>query len=154
MRGGLALEVYRITTPRGGGAERRLAWSEFEAFLGDVLAGRQDVAEAIARRRHPVGRQRPPVSQPPRVRITNAESDFYTIVDITTNDRLGLLYDLTRTLAEHGFEVYVSKASTILDQVADTFYLKDARHKKVTDPERLAALEDALRAIVTEDPDG
>jgi [protein-PII] uridylyltransferase len=154
MRGGLALEVYRITTPRGGAAERRLAWSEFEAFLGDVLAGRQDVAEAIARRRHPVGRQRPPVSQPPRVRITNAESDFYTIVDITTNDRLGLLYDLTRTLAEHGFEVYVSKASTILDQVADTFYLKDARHKKVTDPERLAALEDALRAIVTEDPDG
>jgi [protein-PII] uridylyltransferase len=88
------------------------------------------------------------------VRITNAESDFYTIVDVTTNDRLGLLYDLTRTLAEHGFEVFVSKAGTILDQVADTFYVKDARHKKVTNPERLAALEAGLRRIVTETPDG
>jgi [protein-PII] uridylyltransferase len=154
MRGGLALEVYRITTPRGGAAERRLAWSEFEETLGDVLAGRRDVAEAIRRRQHPVGRQHPPVSPPPRVRITNSESDFYTIIDVTTNDRLGLLYDLTRTLAEHGVEVFVSKASTILDQVADTFYVKDARHKKVTDAERLAALEDALHRVVTETSDG
>jgi [protein-PII] uridylyltransferase len=153
MRGGLALEVYRITTPRGGAAERRLAWSELEQVLRDVLEGRRDLAEAIRRRKQPVGRQRPPVSQPPRVRITNAESDFYTIVDVTTNDRMGLLYDLTRTLAEHSFEVYVSKASTILDQVADTFYVKDAQHKKVTDPERLAALENALREVVTEASD-
>jgi [protein-PII] uridylyltransferase len=154
MRGGLALEVYRITTPRGGAAERRLAWSELEEILGEVLAGRRDLEEAIQRRQHPVGRQDPPVSQPSRVRITNTESDFYTIVDVTTNDRLGLLYDLTRTLAEHGFEVFVSKAGTILDQVADTFYVKAARHKKVTDPERLAALEAGLRRIVTETPDG
>jgi [protein-PII] uridylyltransferase len=154
MRGGLALEVYRITTPRGGVAERRLAWSEFEQTLDDVLAGRRDVAEAMRRRSHPVGRTQPPASQPPRVRITNAESDFYTIIDITANDRLGLLYDLTRILSEHGFEVYISKASTVLDQVADTFYLKDAARKKVTEPEKLAALETALRRAVTEEPDG
>jgi hypothetical protein len=38
--------------------------------------------------------------------------------------------------------------------VADTFYVKDARHKKVTDAERLAALEDALHRVVTETSDG
>ena len=53
-----------------------------------------------------------------------------------------------------GYEVYISKASTILDQVADTFYLKDAQQKKVTDPLRLAALERALKTIVAETTDG
>ena len=56
------------------------------------------------------------------------------MVDVTADDRLGLLYDLTRTISEHGLEIYVSKATTVLDQVADTFYVKDARtQKRLTD---------------------
>jgi [protein-PII] uridylyltransferase len=152
MRSGLALEVYRITTPGGGKAERTLAWKEFEQALADVLAGRRDVAEAIRRRRRPVGRPQPPGAQAPSVRVTNEESDFYTIVDVTANDRLGLLYDLTRTIAALGLEIYVSKATTVLDQVADTFYLKDETQRKVTDPERLARLEQALLAVAAEPP--
>lgn len=152
MRGGLALEVYRITTPSGGKAERQLAWKEFEQVLEDVLAGRRDVAEAIRRRRRPVGRPHPPGGQAPSVRVTNDESDFYTIVDVTANDRLGLLHDLTRTIAGLGLEIYISKATTVLDQVADTFYLKDQAQKKITDPERLARLAQALEAVVAEEP--
>ena len=52
--------------------------------------------------------------------ISNDESDFYTIVDVLANDRLGLLHDLTRVIAEHGYEIYISKAGTVLDQVSDT----------------------------------
>jgi [protein-PII] uridylyltransferase len=65
--------------------------------------------------------------------VVNDESDFYTIVDITANDRLGLLHVLTRTIADHGCEIYISKAATVLDQVTDTFYLKDAQGKKLSD---------------------
>ncbi|MBS1106501.1 MAG: bifunctional uridylyltransferase/uridylyl-removing protein, partial [Deltaproteobacteria bacterium] len=59
----------------------------------------------------------------------------------------GLLYDLTRTLAEHDLEIYISKATTVLDQIADTFYVKDTREagfQKLSDPERIAALQRAL----------
>jgi len=145
-RSGVALEVYRLTTPEGGEAERRLLWSKLEQTLLEVLTGRRAVAELLARRPRPVGPDRLPSRKPSTVVVSNDESDFYTIVDVTANDRLGLLHDLTRTLADHGCEIYISKAATVLDQVTDTFYLKDAHGKKLSDPEQIDALRRALLA--------
>jgi [protein-PII] uridylyltransferase len=89
------------------------------------------------------------------VTVSKDESDFYTIADVMANDRLGLLYDLTSVIARHGLEIYISKAATVLDQVRDTFYLKDAGGKKLTDPaaiERLRA--DLLAAAQARDAGG
>ena len=81
-----------------------------------------------------------------RVSATNEESDLYTIVDVEANDRLGLLHDLTRTIAEHGYEIYISKAGTVLDQVADSFYLKDRDGKKLRDVKAIERLRQDLLA--------
>ena len=78
--------------------------------------------------------------RPGSATITNDDSDFYTIADITANDRLGLLHDLTRVIAEHGLEIYISKAATSLDQVTDTFYLKDQEGKKLADEQAIERL--------------
>ena len=64
------------------------------------------------------------------------------------DDRLGLLYDATRTIGEQGLEIYISKAATIRDQVTDTFYLKDGNGEKVKDPKRLEQLREALLEAV------
>jgi len=74
-------------------------------------------------------------------------------VDVAANDRRGLLYDLTRTLADLGLEVFISKAATILDQVTDTFYLKDRQGGKVTDPVQIDRIERALRAVLDASPE-
>jgi len=143
-RGGLALEIYRTNTPRGGPKERSLLWKEVEESLDSVLAGAVDVGDLVRRRRRPVGQTRPPSRKDPRVLISNTESEFYTLVDVIADDRLGLLYDVTRTIGEQGFEIYISKAATIKDQVTDAFYLKDGDGKKIKDPKRLERLRDAL----------
>jgi [protein-PII] uridylyltransferase len=143
-RSGLALEVYRLSTPAGGEPERRLLWEKLEQSLAAVLSGQQRIDELLARRPRPVGADRLPSRKPATVVASNDESDFYTIVDITANDRLGLLHDLTRTIADHGCEIYISKAATVLDQVTDTFYLKDAHGKKLHDPEAIERLRRAL----------
>jgi [protein-PII] uridylyltransferase len=147
-RNGLALEVYRVGTPPGDGDDRARLWTGFEESLKRVLAGEVRVEDLVRRRRRPVGQPESPSRLPPSVSISNGESDFYTIVDVAANDRLGLLYDLTRTLAEHGLEIFVSKATTVLDQVADTFYVKDAQGRKLTDPVCIEALREALLAAV------
>jgi [protein-PII] uridylyltransferase len=80
---------------------------------------------------------------PPSVEISNDESDFYTVVDVTTNDRPALLYDITRTLADHGLNVVVSRASTRAHRATDAFYVTEDGHK-LTDPKRRQALRDSL----------
>ncbi|RIL05575.1 MAG: [protein-PII] uridylyltransferase [Proteobacteria bacterium] len=146
-RSGLALEIYRVATPAGDPDDRQRTWTAFEDSLRRVLAGEVRVEDLVKRRRRPFGAPETPSRLPPTVEIENGESDFYTIVDVSANDRLGLLYDLTRTLAAHDVEIYISKATTVLDQIADTFYVKDARNgslKKLTDPDRIEALRRAL----------
>jgi [protein-PII] uridylyltransferase len=147
-RTGLALEVYRVATPPGDTDDRRRMWDSFEESLVRVLSGAVRVEDLVKRRRRPVGVPESPSRLPPTVSVSNAESDFYTIVDVAANDRLGLLYDLTRTLAEQGLEIFISKATTVLDQVADTFYVKDADGRKVTDPEQVESLRGALLAAL------
>ena len=146
-RTGLALEVYRVDTPPGGEAERQLAWEEFERSLQAALDGELEVSQLLERKRRRVAEPTLPSRRPARVSIANEESDFYTIVDVEANDRLGLLHDLTRTIARHGYATYISKAGTVLDQVADSFYLKDRDGKKVRDAKALERLrEDLLEA--------
>jgi [protein-PII] uridylyltransferase len=148
MRSGLALEIYRLSTPEGGPEEREAEWDHLEVSLRQVLTGERTVEDLLRHRRRPLGKPRPPSRQEPRVDISNLESDFYTIVDVTANDRIGLLYELTRVIADHGLEIYISKAGTILDQVADTFYLKDAAGKKLRDPAAIEALKRDLFEVV------
>jgi len=150
-RAGLALEVYHLTTPPGGDAERQIVWSDFERSLRSVIAGESTVQTLLQRRGRRIGIPAAPSRKPPMVAVSNEESDFYTIVDVVANDRLGLLHDLARMIAEHGFEIYISKAATIMDQVTDSFYLKDRRGKKIDDPEAIEKLRRALLAAVGED---
>jgi len=153
-RSGLALEVYRVTTPVGGPEEQRDTWKAVESMLSAVLTQTVQVEDLLRRRRR-VTAPTAAMPRPPAVEITNDESDFYTIVDVSADDRLGLLYDLTSTIAAEGLEIYISKAATVMDQVADTFYLKDEERKKVTDPSRLERLrQQLLEAAARESPRG
>ncbi len=148
-RGGLALEIYRTPTPRGGSEEQAMIWREVEDLLESVLAGSVEVGDLVRRRRRPIGLARPRSSRkPPRVLVSNTESEFYTLVDVIADDRLGLLYDVTRTIGEQGFEIYISKAATIKDQVTDAFYLKDESGRKIKDSVTLTRLREALLEVL------
>ncbi|MCS5636278.1 MAG: HD domain-containing protein [Myxococcota bacterium] len=145
-RTGLALEIYRLASPPGGPEEREFAWGEFEKSLRGVLEGSVAVDPLVRRARRPLGGPLPPAQKSPRVIISNTESDFYTLVDVIADDRIGLLYDVTRCLGDHDLEIFISKAATIKDQVTDTFYLKDAEGRKLRDAEALERLREALLA--------
>jgi [protein-PII] uridylyltransferase len=145
-RMGLALEIYRLASPSGGPEEREMVWRDFEENLHRVLAGDVAVEGLVGQVRRPLGAPLLPASKPPRVLISNTESDFYTLVDVIADDRIGLLYDVTRCLGDHGLEIYISKAATIKDQVTDSFYLKGPEGRKLRNPEALARLQADLLA--------
>ncbi len=152
-RDGVALEIYRLGSPPGGAEERELAWSEFEANLGLVLSGEKRVHQLPRRRKAPRGIPASPTPKPPRVIISNTESDFYTVVDVIADDRMGLLYDVTRCLGEHDLEIFISKAATIKDQVTDSFYLKGANGRKLRDADAVERLKEDLRLAASPAPE-
>jgi [protein-PII] uridylyltransferase len=82
---------------------------------------------------------------PTRVTVDNTTAERFTILAIFAYDRMGLLYDIARTLFELGLSVSTAKIGTHLDQVVDVFYVADARTgDKVTDEPRLSEIRRRL----------
>ncbi|MFC3086432.1 [protein-PII] uridylyltransferase [Tabrizicola soli] len=87
---------------------------------------------------------------PTHITFDNEGSDIYTIIEVDTRDRPGLLYDLTRTLA--GNNIYIASAviATYGAQVVDTFYVKDMFGLKLHQKHRQEALDRKLRVAIAE----
>lgn len=83
-------------------------------------------------------------SEPSRILIDNESSALYTILEVYTVDRTGLLYTITRTLFELQIRIYVAKITTKVDQVADVFYVRTLEGGKVTDPDQICEIQNAL----------
>jgi [protein-PII] uridylyltransferase len=86
---------------------------------------------------------------PTSITFDNDGSDIYTIIEVDTRDRPGLLYDLTRVLADN--HVYIASAviATYGEQVVDSFYVKDMFGLKFHSEARRKGLEKKLRQAIT-----
>lgn len=87
---------------------------------------------------------------PIAITIDNDGSEIYTIVEVDTRDRPGLLYDLARTFASNNIYIASAQIATYGAQVVDTFYVKDMFGLKIHSRQRAEALEKKLRQAVDE----
>ena len=72
------------------------------------------------------------------------------MIDIFAHDEVGLLYRITRTLADLGLYIHVAKISTKVDQVADTFYVKDIFGQPINNEAKREDLRKALLECMEE----
>jgi [protein-PII] uridylyltransferase len=87
---------------------------------------------------------------PTHVIFDNDGSDIYTIIEVDTRDRPGLLYDLTRTLAVNNIYIASAVIATYGAQVVDSFYVKDMFGLKLYAKHKLESLEKKLRQAIAE----
>lgn len=85
---------------------------------------------------------------PTHISFDNDGSDIYTIIEVDTRDRPGLLYDLTRTLAANNIYIASAVIATYGAQVVDTFYVKDMFGLKLYQKTRQETLEKKLRQAI------
>src|SRR4029077_590118 len=99
----------------------------------------------LARRKIVKGASRGEVDFPTRVTIENKTHPTYTLIQIQTPDRLGLLYELLSAFGEERVSIALSRISTEKGAAIDTFYVADRSTRgKVTDPSRITALQERL----------
>ena len=154
-RDGVVLDRFAVVPEAGADsrADSRPERSErLEHTLAHVLADGVDPASLVrARARRlptsegesePTSGRRPPV----RVRLSNKISPHTTVVDVTAPDRLGLLHDLARALADLGLDIRLAKIATKGERAVDVFYVTTTGGAKLTSPAALARLRRAVEA--------
>ena len=89
---------------------------------------------------------------PTRISFDNTGSDIYTIIEVETRDRPGLLYDLARTLTAANISVSSAIIATYGKQAVDVFYVKDLFGLKLHSEAKRKALEARLRDAIDPHP--
>ena len=87
---------------------------------------------------------------PTTITFDNEGSDIYTIIEVDARDRPGLLYDLTRCLANANIYIASAMIATYGAQVVDTFYVKDMFGLKLHSRSRQETLDKRLREAISE----
>ena len=145
---GYATATFWIQDADGSPYEdRRLA--RLRTMIGKSLRGDVVVRDAVQDRDKIKKRERA-FRVPTSISFDNEGSDIYTMIEVDTRDRPGLLYDLTRTLAAANIQISSAVIATYGEQAVDTFYVKDMVGLKLHSENRRKGLEAKLRMAITE----
>jgi len=141
-RDGMATSVFWLQDHDGNPYEAtrlpRLRRTIERTLKGEVVARR-----AIADK----DRIRPRESQftvPTRIVFDNDASDLFTVIEVNARDRMGLLYDLTRTIADLNLNIFTAIIATYGEHAVDVFYVKDLFGHKVRGKAKLRQIERRL----------
>jgi [protein-PII] uridylyltransferase len=140
--GGVALSTFRVR-PRHG---QEIDWPHLSGRVEAALDGRVALQARVAERAATYDRDTVPEANPapPEVRIDNDVSDSATVIEVHAPDRTGVLYRITRTLADLELDVRSAMVQTLGHRVVDSFYVRDIHGGKITDADHLVEIEKAL----------
>jgi [protein-PII] uridylyltransferase len=144
---GVALDTFYVEDATAE-IERRL--KQIRKDLEEILSGAASSKDLIFQRKETNWvRQKviPKVSA--EVKVNNQDSDFYTIIEVTGEDRLGILYEITQALTDHGCDIHFARISTLGNRIVDVFYVQDTWGEKIEGKQKTDRLKQALLNRIT-----
>lgn len=143
------LNVFHVCDTRGRAVTDERDFKLVQETLRGALQTEDfDFAPLIEKARRQV-RQQPPqeLEFPTRISIDNKAHPTYTLVEVQTADRVGLLYDLLKCFGRSGVSIALSRISTQNGAAMDTFYVTDSGTPgKITESQRIATLQKSLQS--------
>jgi [protein-PII] uridylyltransferase len=147
---GIILDTFFVTDAKTGLLATRESKEEFERLLKAALTGNVNLTALIARQKlaRPAYRLAEDERIPTLITFDNDTSDYYSVIEIETEDRVGLLYVISHTLSDLHLDIALAKISTEKGAAIDSFYITDESDHKVTATEYQHFIEDQLRAAI------
>jgi [protein-PII] uridylyltransferase len=143
----LVLDIFRVCNTRFEAISDNEDKVEVEKHLLTALQAEEFdfsplIAKAMGKRDFHLAQE---LDFPTRIVIDNDAHPIYTVVDIQTPDRLGLLYNLLKAFGAAGVQIALSRIATEKGAAIDSFYVTDAEGRKIKDAVAIARLQHALQ---------
>jgi [protein-PII] uridylyltransferase len=133
---------FRVHVPKGG-----IDWAPIIADLERALVGRLAIESRLAERARTYRRRRPTQAatpSAPRVVFHDDASSDATVLEVGCASRIGILYRITKALAEVGLDIRHATVQTIGSDVVDTFYVRSWSGELITDAFHRAEIQRAV----------
>jgi len=149
---GIALDTFFVNDARTGNLAAREQHDKFAELLEKVLSGDIiDLPALIARQitNRPVYEAYAGERMPTEIYFDNNASDSRTLIEIETEDQLGLLYAISQTFAGLSVDIAGARIVTERGAAVDSFYVRELDGGKITSPERQKHIEEKLRSAIS-----
>ncbi|MDB4458995.1 [protein-PII] uridylyltransferase [bacterium] len=148
---GIILDTFFVTDADTGKLAHRSEKDAFESIFAESLITDSDLAGMITGRkiRTPMYQALDGERLPTKVEFDNDVSDTFTVIDVETEDRVGLLYFLSSAIAECGLDIVLAKIMTDKGATLDTFYVSYPGGGKVEDLNFQNVLTHTIRASIS-----
>jgi len=81
-----------------------------------------------------------------KIRVDNEGSDFFTILEVRGEIRMGLLYELAKRIFSLGLDIRFAKVNSDKEKMTGVFYVRDASGQKIYED---SLLEKVRREILS-----
>ena len=153
----LAFDFFRVSGPSQGAVTEPRDLAAVEGSLHQALAvdkfDFEPLLQKARRRRRWVPRQpAQEIDFPTRTVLTNEATNLYTLLEVQTPDRLGLLYDLLRAIGKLGINVVLSRIATEKGAAVDSFYVTNQDGERITDTATMQKIQAAVQLAAVSRP--
>jgi [protein-PII] uridylyltransferase len=147
----LVLDTFFVTDAVTGNLAGPDQRNRFEGVLHRALTGEaMDFPALIARQKitRPLYQAYVGEKIPTRIYFDNDASEARTLIEIETEDRIGLLYTISQTFTELAVDISAAKICTEKGAAIDSFYVRELDGSKILSPERHRGIEHHLRQAI------
>jgi len=148
---GIALDTFFVNDCRTGNLATREQREKFTGLLESVLTGDEmDLRSLIALQTSARSSYSAYLGEriSTQIHFDNDASDDRTLIEIETEDRLGLLFVISQTFAELSLDISAARIVTERGAALDSFYVRELGGGKINSPARLLAVEKKLRTAI------
>ena len=150
----ISIDTFYIKDPEGGIVTDKIAYKTFKAHCeeslvyGKRLAGEIERLEATLKSRKKPTEEILPAPVPTQVKVYYEPSLDQKIVEVTTNDRIGLLYQIARQIYASRFDIIFARIATERGIAMDTFYIERINTLKPTSDRELSELRNKIENVI------
>jgi [protein-PII] uridylyltransferase len=149
---GIVLDKFFVNDARTGNLATPEQHEKFGQLLDKVLNGEEVNLPALIERQrvaHPVYQAYLGERMPTQIQFDNEASETRTLIEIETEDRLGLLYAISQTFAEQALDISAARIVTERGAAIDNFYVSEGAGGKIESPSRRILIESKLRQAIS-----
>jgi [protein-PII] uridylyltransferase len=151
-RDGVALDEFFVNDARTGNLATREQHENFAALLEKVLGDEAVNLHALIKKQilsqafyQPYAGEQ----MATQVSFDNEISETRTLIEVETEDRLGLLYAISQMFAELSVDIAGARIVTERGAAIDSFYVRESDGGKIESPSRRILIEGKLREAIS-----